>query len=146
MGQIKNIKLHIVTDIKMACAKRKFCVAIVGIGRAGGIHIGNCQRNIRIKIKYIVDIDTEKASKVKDEYILDDTRVIHADRFDDVLNDTEVDGVIIATVTYSHEEYVNKCIQAKKAIFCEKPIASNLLPRLSITWGGTFEDIRWNFP
>ena len=35
-------------------------------------------------------------------------------------------GVIIATVTYAHEEYVKKCISAKKAIFCEKPIAGNL--------------------
>ena len=43
-----------------------------------------------------------------------------------ISGDTSVHGVIIATVTYSHECYVNKCIQAKKAIFCEKPIASNL--------------------
>ena len=64
--------------------------------------------------------------------MLDDTRVVHADKFNDVLDDTEVDGVIIATVTYTHEEYVKKCIDAKKAIFCEKPIAGNLKDTVSI--------------
>jgi len=38
----------------------------------------------------------------------------------------EVKGVIISTVTYTHEMFVKKCIEAKKAIFCEKPIAEAL--------------------
>ena len=43
-----------------------------------------------------------------------------------LLDDPSVDGVIIATVTYTHEELVKKCIKGKKAIFCEKPISENL--------------------
>lgn len=41
-------------------------------------------------------------------------------------DDPDVKGVIICTVTYTHEHFVKKCIQAKKAIFCEKPIAESL--------------------
>jgi len=107
--------------------RRRFSVAIVGMGRAGEIHIGNCRNNMRINIKYIVDIDTSKAHTLKQRYMLDDTTVVHADDFDSVvLSDADVAGVIVATVTYAHEEYVKKCIRVKKAIFCEKPIAGNL--------------------
>ena len=40
-------------------------------------------------------------------------------------DDPDVKGVIICTVTYTHEHFVKNCIQAKKAIFCEKPIAES---------------------
>ena len=46
--------------------------------------------------------------------------------FLDFIDDPEVKGVIIATVTYTHEFFVKKCIEAKKTIFCEKPIAESL--------------------
>lgn len=34
-----------------------------------------------------------------------------------------IDAVVIASPTYTHEEYIIKALQAKKAVFCEKPIA-----------------------
>ena len=37
--------------------------------------------------------------------------------------DPEVHGVIITTVTSTHEELTLKCVQAGKAVFCEKPLA-----------------------
>ena len=72
--------------------KRRYNIAIVGMGRAGGIHIGNCRNNIRVNIKYIVDIDTTKAEQLKEEFMLDTTRVLHADDFKVVLEDADVDG------------------------------------------------------
>ena len=40
-----------------------------------------------------------------------------------LLDDSKVHGVIIATVTSSHEELVVKSLNAGKAVFCEKPLA-----------------------
>ena len=39
--------------------------------------------------------------------------------------DDEVNGVIITTITSTHEGLLKRCIQAGKAIFCEKPIAES---------------------
>jgi len=101
-------------------------IAICGLGRAGSIHTGNCMRNPRVHIKYFVEIDTERAEGIKRQFRLKDTIVVHADDFKIVQDDPDVKGVIIATVTQTHEMFVKKCIEAKKAIFCEKPIAKSL--------------------
>ncbi|XP_002164666.1 myo-inositol 2-dehydrogenase [Hydra vulgaris] len=105
---------------------KKYGLAICGVGRAGTIHTGNCYRNPKVQIKYFVEIDIAKAEQLKNSFGLDDTKVVSVDEIDTVLNDESVDGVIIATVTGAHQELVCKCINAKKAIFCEKPIALEL--------------------
>lgn len=43
-----------------------------------------------------------------------------------VLGDSEVDAVLIATPTDTHEQYVIKSLRAGKAVFCEKPIAADI--------------------
>lgn len=43
-----------------------------------------------------------------------------------VLKDDKVDAVIICTPTPSHKELILKCVKAKKAVLCEKPIATEL--------------------
>jgi len=106
-------------------------IAICGLGRAGSIHTGNCVRNPRVHIKYFVEIDTARAEEVKRNFGLNDTIVVHTDDFKKVQDDPEVKGVIIATVTYTHEFFVKKCIEAKKSIFCEKPITESLKDTVS---------------
>lgn len=111
---------------------KRLNIAICGMGRAGHIHLGNCLQNYKIHLKYIVELDTKKADEIKEQFHLNETVVVHADDFQKiVLDDPAVSGVIIATVTDTHEHYVNQCIEAKKAIFCEKPIASNLKDTIS---------------
>lgn len=112
-------------------APPKYDVAICGMGNAGQIHLGNCVQNVQINVKYIIELDMEMAEKVKEDNLLMETEVVHASQLDKVLADPSLRGVIIATVTFTHEEYVKKCIQAKKAIFCEKPIAGNLKDTVS---------------
>lgn len=110
---------------------KRYGIAICGLGRAGSIHTGNCVRHPKVDIKYFVELDLSRAEQVKKEYGLVGTKVVHSNDFNTVLEDPDVDGVIIATVTYAHEEYVKKCIQAKKPTFCEKPIAENLKDTVS---------------
>ena len=43
-----------------------------------------------------------------------------------MVKDPEVDGVVVATPTDSHEYLVRKALQAHKAVFCEKPVATDL--------------------
>ena len=66
-------------------APQRYEIAICGMGRAGQIHLGNCMKNFKINVKYIVELDVEKAEKLKKEYMLTDTIIVHADMFDTVL-------------------------------------------------------------
>ena len=49
----------------------------------------------------------------------------HVNNYFVLSEDDEVNGVIITTITSTHEELLKRCIQAGKAIFCEKPIAES---------------------
>ena len=45
---------------------------------------------------------------------------------DQVMRDSKVDAVIISTPTFTHEELVDKSLEAGKAVFCEKPLAETV--------------------
>lgn len=42
-----------------------------------------------------------------------------------MLKDPSVDAVIVTTPTNQHEQYVHSALTARKAVFCEKPIATS---------------------
>ncbi len=48
-------------DLDEAPQKRRIGVAVLGLGRAGTIHAKNCIVNPRVDLRYIVDLDVEKA-------------------------------------------------------------------------------------
>jgi len=105
---------------------KKFNVAICGSGRAGQIHIGNCQQNPSVNIKYLVELDVKKATEVLSDLGIDGVTVVHYDQFQTVLDDPSIAGIIVATVTLTHEEIVKRCIENKKPVFCEKPISQDI--------------------
>lgn len=48
------------------------------------------------------------------------------DNFEDILNDKEIDGVIIATPAATHAELAIRALSCGKHVFVEKPLALNL--------------------
>ena len=97
-----------------------------GLGTAGHIHANNIIRNPQARLKYIVDIDAEKAKEfVTSNYL--DTKVVtpsDSETVFPVLRDPNVNAAVITTPTHLHEELVMSCLKAGKAVFCEKPIAN----------------------
>ena len=97
--------------------------ALFGIGRMGDIHANNLIRDPQARLKYIVDIDEDKAKKfVKSNYL--DTKVVTPSAMETVLRDKTVTAAVIATPTHLHENLVLSCLKAGKAVFCENPIAT----------------------
>lgn len=45
--------------------------------------------------------------------------------FDKIVTDSNIDAVYIATPHQYHSEWIIKCLQAKKAVLCEKPACMN---------------------
>jgi len=96
-----------------------YAVAVVGYVRMGLIHARNVVENPRLKLKYLVGRN-ESAVKTC------------ATQFENVqpvcdlsipLEDPEIKGIIICSPTEAHAEQITAAIKAKKAVFCEKPVA-----------------------
>lgn len=108
-------------------------LALCGFGRAGKIHFNGIRTNHRCQLKYIVDCfdvpDVLKAVRaVLEQYgMLDTVTLVKASDYESVvLADEELLGVVITTPTNLHESYVKRALLAKKAVFCEKPLACEL--------------------
>lgn len=101
-------------------------VALFGAGRAGTIHIMNLIKNARVRILYIIDDDKVKLNKLKTYWNLPNTQFITNAESDKVFKDPNVEFVLVASPTFTHEEIVTKALNSDKAVFCEKPVAQNL--------------------
>ncbi|CAK9826816.1 Uncharacterized oxidoreductase YrbE [Anthophora retusa] len=100
-------------------------VALFGIGRAGTIHLSNINTNPRLKLLYIVDDIESNWLNLKEYWHLDDVTFLTSKQSDRVYNDPNVDAVIVASPTYTHETIVRSALETKKAVFCEKPVAGD---------------------
>ena len=91
-------------------------VGLFGAGRIGRIHAGNLARQPRVKLKFVVDVNTAAAREVAaahgGEVVAEPT----------VFADRAVQAVVIATSTDTHADLILRAAGAGKAIFCEKPV------------------------
>jgi len=70
----------------------------------------------------LMDVDEERLKKVAEKY----GGVRYYTKEDDLINDSEVEAVYIATPTYLHHSQTLKAARNGKHILCEKPMAMNL--------------------
>jgi myo-inositol 2-dehydrogenase/D-chiro-inositol 1-dehydrogenase len=99
---------------------RQFDVALIGAGRMGQIHGPNAARHPDLRLRYVVDTDTDAARQ------LGEPLGAGAARLEEVLQDDAIAGVIIASSTDMHLEHSIACVAAGKAVLCEKPIDLDL--------------------
>lgn len=86
-------------------------------GRIGRIHATNAARQPGVSLKYLVDPGGAAAADLARET---GATVAHADQ---VFDDPNVDGIIIASSTDSHAGLLERAAASGKAVFCEKPIS-----------------------
>lgn len=93
-------------------------LAVFGAGRIGNIHALNAAMHPGIRLKYIVDpIPSSQRDKLAETT---GAAIVEADA---VFADAAISGVIIASSTNTHAELLIKAAEARKAVFCEKPIS-----------------------
>jgi len=98
-------------------------IAVIGGGRAGRVHARNFRYHIPdAALAAIVDTDPHTAAEAAQELELERAWT----DVDAVLEDPAVDGVVITTPTFTHEELAVKAARAGKHILCEKPMALTL--------------------
>jgi myo-inositol 2-dehydrogenase / D-chiro-inositol 1-dehydrogenase len=90
---------------------------IIGAGRIGKIHGGNVASRRDCEVAFVADADAAAA-----EALAASTGAKTAS-VDDILASNEVNAVAICSPTDTHADLIERAARAKKAIFCEKPIA-----------------------
>ena len=77
------------------------------------------------ELVYLCDAIKSHAETIKSKYGLA-ASVVALDEFDNVFNDSTIDGVIIGTPTDTHEELCIRALEANKHVLCEKPLAMTI--------------------
>lgn len=98
-------------------------IGAIGLGRLGRVYAGYlAQRVPEARLVAVADHKADDARSFAAEYGIPKSYSSHQD----LLADKDVDAVAIVTSTSSHQAVVLDAVAARKAIFCEKPIALTL--------------------
>ncbi len=93
----------------------------IGVGRLGYVHALNIARTPGAKLIAVCDMQEELAQSTAQE--------LGCQYYTDVrkmLEDKDIDAVCVSTPTAYHVDPVTAVADAKKPMFCEKPLADNL--------------------
>jgi predicted dehydrogenase len=97
-------------------------VAVVGAGYWGPNLIRNFQANPDAELRWVCDINEERAAKVVGRY----STVRVTSSLDAVLNDAGVGALAVATPAATHHEIATAALRADKHVLIEKPLASTV--------------------
>ncbi|GAC1399128.1 MAG: inositol 2-dehydrogenase [Ktedonobacteraceae bacterium] len=100
-------------------------IGLIGAGRIGRVHAGHLTSRIpSAELVMVADVFEENAQQCAKRYAIpfatQDYRVL--------LDRSDIEAVMICSSTDTHARIIEEAAQAGKHIFCEKPIALELLP------------------
>ncbi|HDP98148.1 MAG TPA: Gfo/Idh/MocA family oxidoreductase [bacterium] len=96
-------------------------VAVVGCGYWGPNLIRNFVQIPESNMKICCDLKSERIDRISKLY----PNLQTTNRLQDILEDSDIDVVAIATPVYSHFEIAKKCLEYNKHVMIEKPLASS---------------------
>ncbi len=94
-------------------------LAVVGLGYWGPNLLRVLIERADVDVRWICDTDPLRLARFARRY----PSVTATDDLDDVLDDPEVDGVLLATPVFTHYDLARRCLEAGKGTFVEKPLA-----------------------
>jgi predicted dehydrogenase len=94
-------------------------VAVVGLGYWGPNLLRMLIERTDVRVRWICDQDPARFERLTRRY----PTVLATTSLDEVLDDPEVDGVLLATPVFTHYDLARRCIEAGKHTFVEKPLA-----------------------
>ncbi len=101
---------------------KKVKIGIVGCGAVAQVeHLPAFNSIPDAEITIICDTDGRKLSYLKNKYNIPLITL----RFEDVIRNKDIDGIVIATPNYLHSPMVINALEYNKYILCEKPLGLN---------------------
>ena len=100
--------------------KGEICLVMAGAGRATELHMNGLQRYTGVPVcyKHIIARRQEQVTEAKERFGFQRASL----RFEDLLEDSEIDVIDICTPPYMHEEMIVRALHAGKHVICEKPL------------------------
>jgi myo-inositol 2-dehydrogenase / D-chiro-inositol 1-dehydrogenase len=95
--------------------------ALMGCGRIGRMHADNLAAHPGTSLAGVFDVHRPSAEAVAARHGVP----VYPDA-DAVFAAAEVDAILIASITETHADYLEKAVLAGKPVFCEKPIDLSL--------------------
>lgn len=100
---------------------KKIKVGLVGCGVISDIYIENSKKFLSYEIIACADIIRSKAEEKAKKYNIQKVCTV-----DELMQDKEIEVVLNLTIPQAHAEISLKALNAKKHVYCEKPLAVNL--------------------
>jgi myo-inositol 2-dehydrogenase/D-chiro-inositol 1-dehydrogenase len=111
----------------MSAEGRRVNVAVLGVGRIGQLHAENLAWRVPgARLVAIADVNQAAAEECAMRLGGAAAGLRVASDAREVLSDSGVDAVVIATATDTHAQLVEDCARAGKHVFCEKPVDHDL--------------------
>jgi myo-inositol 2-dehydrogenase/D-chiro-inositol 1-dehydrogenase len=85
------------------------------------MHAANLDRHNRTELSMVFDADQQSAQTVARTF-----GVQSVNSAEEIFSSSNVDGVLIASVTSTHADFIEMCVAAGKPVLCEKPIDLDL--------------------
>ena len=95
-------------------------IGLLGAGRIAGVHATAITGHPNSTLVAVSDYIPENAEKLAAQY------GAHARTTDEIIADTSIDAVLIATSTDTHSDLIEAATAAGKAVLCEKPVDLSL--------------------
>ena len=97
---------------------RQINVGLIGYGYWGPNLLRNLHETDGVDVKRCVDLRPERRAAASKRY---PTVQVSAEA-DDILTDSEIDAVVIATPVFTHHELARRALKANKHVLVEKPM------------------------
>jgi predicted dehydrogenase len=95
-------------------------VAIIGLGSVAQlVHLPNLSKIKSVKLQSVAEVKASRRRAIAEKYNIPENYKDHKE----LLEKSDVDTVIITTPTGSHKDIAIDCLNAKKDVLVEKPIA-----------------------
>jgi myo-inositol 2-dehydrogenase/D-chiro-inositol 1-dehydrogenase len=91
-------------------------VGLLGAGRIGNVHAKSISAHPASTLAAVADVNGEAAAKLAAQY----GAPVRSSA--EILADSNIDAVLIATSTDTHADLIEAAARADKAVFCEKPV------------------------
>ena len=103
--------------------RRRLNVGLIGLGRLGRVYARDLSTRIaETRLVAVADVSAGLAADIADEF---DVAGAYENPHD-LLSDSKVDAVVVASPTHTHRELVISALERGKPTFCEKPLALGL--------------------
>lgn len=95
-------------------------IGLLGAGRIGNVHAKSITANPNSRLAAVSDVNEAAAQQLAQPY------GAQARSSADIIADTSIDAVLIATSTDTHSDLIEAATAAGKAVLCEKPVDLSL--------------------